>query len=59
MFDPSKRIVIEGYAGLLDEELDVILKLVKEKLEEIDFPKYIKKTLVVRIDEDPFFKDEE
>jgi len=59
MFDPAKRIVVESYVGLFDEELDELLIAVREKMKELDLPPHVKKTIYVRIDEDPQFNDED
>ena len=59
MFDPSKRIVIESYAGFFDDELDSLIEEIKTKIKELDITKRLKKTIVVKVDCDPFYADEE
>ena len=59
MFDPSKRIVIESYTGLHDDELEELCQLVQKQVDLLDFPDRIKKTLTVKIENDSYFEDEE
>jgi len=56
-YDPANRIVIDSYTGLFDSELNELIEIIQREINKLDIPDHVKKTLVVKIEKDPYFEE--